>query len=742
MKNHALPIPIHGLFFLLFFITSCDGQVKTNTPNDSRNESGRPKMVRTQGSNQASSVSCGLQDKTGLLWFGTSGEGLYRYDPVKGEVINYLEKDGLCNNNILSILEDKSGNIWFGTSAGLCRYDPSASLNAGGKPFVSIPIAVTKERNLDPSTEKAPTNAQPDISSIMQDKTGKIWFGTGNDGVYCYDPAKGEFIHFLHNDGVINKSDLHLKAITAILEDRHGNIWFATWFEGLCRYDPAAGELSNFKPNGDVWFGAIFEDKSGSLWFGTRDHGAYRYDGKTFANFFADIPIFNACGVCAMTEDNAGNIWFATEFGNAAERENFGGVWRYNPSASLGGFIQMTNYTIKDGLRNNAVFSVTLDKTGKLWFGTRDMGLCSYDPSAAPSAGEKIFTDFSDRQSKDIRRIFEDQAGNLWFGTNGDGVCCYDPAAASRSDSKAFTYFTPKEGLGGTDVRCITADKNGTLWFGTNGGVSKFDGRHFTNFTVLEGLSSNDIWSLMIDKTGAIWVGTKEGACRYNPSTVPDGSKAFTSFSIPAAEQNDFSRPVSGTRLIWDIKEDRAGNIWFATNGAGAFRYDPASGGLSNVSKKDGLCNDYVNYILEDKKGKLWFATQHGGVSCYDPKALPEGSKSPSTVKAGFITFTPKEGVCGNSVWSMMEDKAGNIWFAANTLVYPATHSGRVCRYDGRTFTNFKDNEGLLTNNYVQSVFEDSKGVLWLGSVGGLCRFDPAQGEFINITKGWSLGVL
>ncbi|MBK6997090.1 MAG: hypothetical protein IPH31_20045 [Lewinellaceae bacterium] len=315
---------------LFIFLTSCNGQVKTNLPNGSNNEPktttlGQPKMIRTQGSNQFSSVSCGLQDKTGLLWFGTSGEGLYCYDPAKGGFVNYLEKDGLCNNNILSMLEDKTGNIWFGTSAGLCRYDPSASLSTGGKRFTSIPIAVIDEHNFYPSNEKAPANAQPDVWSIMQDKSGKIWFGTGNDGVYCYNPDKGEFTRFLHNDGIINNSDLQLKAITAILEDHQGNIWFATWFEGLCRYDPAAGDLSNFKPNGDVWFGAIFEDKTGSLWFGTRDHGAYRYDGKTFANFFADTPIFNACCVCAMAEDKAGNIWFATEFGNAAERGKF---WR------------------------------------------------------------------------------------------------------------------------------------------------------------------------------------------------------------------------------------------------------------------------------------------------------------------------------------------------------------------------------------------------------------------------------
>lgn len=723
--------PFYTLLFVFVFLTSCIGQVNPNLPkgqdsNPKTNTEGQPTIIRTQGSNQYGSVSCGLQDKAGYLWFGTSGEGIYRYDGQS--FTNFIEKDGLCSNNVIAILEDKAGYIWIGTSAGLCRYD--------GKTFTKVPISMDKEGSLSSPHENNLVNAQPDILSIMQDRTGKIWFGTGKDGVYCYDPAaqrgtggieEAYFTHFLQDDGVINKSGLRLFAIMSIVEDKKGNIWFTTWFEGLCCYDGKS--IVNYKPNGDVWFGSILEDRNGNLWFGTRDHGAYCYDGKTFTNFFADTKIFNGCWVCTMVEDNAGNIWFGTEFSDMGGREKFGGVWCYNPSTSLLlGSKSMTNLTMKDGLSNHSVFSITIDHSGKFWFGTRDMGLCSYD-------GKK-FTDFSDKGSKDIRHIFEDQAGNLWFGTNGDGVCRYNPSVTSTTDSKSFTYFTVKEGLSGKDVRCITEDKNGNLWFGTNGGVSKFDGKHFTNFTVQEGLSSNEIWSLLIDKTGTLWVGTLEGVCRYNTSTVAAGSKVFSPFPIPAAEQNDFSRPVSGTKIIWDMIEDRAGNIWFATNGRGAYRYDGKS--LSNISQQDGLCNDYVNCILEDKKGNLWFATQHGGVSRYDPSASRGGSKSQSAGQARFTTFTVKEGLCSNEVWKMFEDKTGNIWFAANSLVYPATHSGSTCRYDGKKFTSFTDNDGLLSKNYVQSIFEDRKGMLWLGSAGGLCRFEG--NSFINITKAWSLG--
>jgi len=346
------------------------------------------------------------------------------------------------------------------------------------------------------------------------------------------------------------------------------------------------------------------------------------------------------------------------------------------------------------------------------------MGLCRYDG--------KTFTDFSDKQSKDVRRIFEDRAGNLWFGTNGDGVYRYDPSAAHGA-SRSLSYYSTQEGLSGMDVRCIAEDKKGNLWFGTDAGVSEFDGKHFANFTMKESKTDNDTWSILIDRKGTVWVATTGGVFRCNASA--GGSKTFTPFPILAAVERDFSRWPAGTKLIWDIKEDRAGNIWFATNGRGVYRYDGKK--LSNISQKDGLCSNFVNSILEDRKGNLWFATQHEGVSRYDPSAA-------SGIGKPFTNFTYKDGLCSKEVWTMTQDKTGNIWLSAR---------GSLCRYDGRSFKDFTSLEGLQprafvqsVRNYVQNIFEDRKGTLWLGCSGGLYRFDGTS--ITNVTKEWTLGML
>ncbi|HEV7506172.1 MAG TPA: two-component regulator propeller domain-containing protein [Thermoanaerobaculia bacterium] len=339
---------------------------------------GQPKIIKTQGTSQYANVHCGLQDKAGNLWFGTTGEGVYRYDGKS--FTNFTEKDGLSSNDVWSIYEDKVGNLLFGTGDGVCRYDSSASLKTGSKTFTALRMTEASENNFDPinpgNSNRSPQSA---VWSILQDKAGNFWFGT-DEGVFRYNGTS--FTRFLHNGSVINNSGLHLKSISSIVEDKSGNIWFASWLrEGVCRYDGKT--LTSFKPNGDDMVHSILEDKNGNLWFGTRDHGACRYDEKNFTSF-ADVKIFSTSTVYSMAEDKSGKIWFATENGSGEEGED-GGVWRYDGKS-------FARFTKKEGLSHNGVFCVVEDKSGSLWFGTRGMGLCRYDG--------KNFTDFMEEKPR------------------------------------------------------------------------------------------------------------------------------------------------------------------------------------------------------------------------------------------------------------------------------------------------------------------------------------------------------
>jgi len=361
-------IQLYCLTILLAFFNSCNGQVKTQTPSNNHSEAKttpveQPKLIKSQGSQANGNVHCSLEDKAGNLWFGTTGSGVYRYD---GKLFfNYTTKDGLINNNVWSIMEDKSGNIWFGTTDGICRYD--------GKNIIpiSIPLSIRPITNNNYYTEWSTKNT---VWSMLQDKSGKIWFGTG-DGVYCYNGFN--FTRFLDNDGVINKDSLHLKMVDCILEDKNGNIWFASGMppgmEGVCRYDGKT--ITSAKPNGDSWISLIVEDKTGNLWFSGRAKGNFVYDGKNYKNFTEKDGIGNPKLV-----DRSGNIWFG-----GGERlstiENEGGIWCYDGKT-------FKNYNIIDGISKYAVFSMLQDRNGNIWFGTRNTGLYKFDG--------KTFTNYSE----------------------------------------------------------------------------------------------------------------------------------------------------------------------------------------------------------------------------------------------------------------------------------------------------------------------------------------------------------
>lgn len=147
--------------------------------------------------------------------------------------------------------------------------------------------------------------------------------------------------------------------------------------------------------------------------------------------------------------------------------------------------------------------------------------------------------------------------------------------------------------------------------------------------------------------------------------------------------------------IIRNLIQDRKGNIWIAAFD-GIFRYNGKS--FTNITGKVSSARFFS--VLEDRKGNLWFGSIGAGVYCYDGRS--------------FVNFTTKDGLAGNEVGCIYEDKAGNIWFG--------TGHG-VSYYDGRKFRNLTTNNGLPNNN-VNSIIEDKTGKFWFGTGGDACVYD------------------
>ncbi len=342
---------VYALLLMFVFCISCEGQSKQGPQKEKVDH---PKLIKTIGNPRYGNVQCGLQDKDGNLWFGTTQNGVYKYDGKSFR--QFLVADGLVSNNIWCLLEDKDGKIWIGTEAGLCRYD--------GKTFTAMEIPLPKA--LPPNKNR---NTH-EVFSIMQDKSGKLWFAT-IDGVYVYDEKS--FTLFIINEGGGGYMSSN-NNVEKILEDNSGNIWFGGRAnEGVYRYDGKS--VTNIKlddlfqngpkPKAHNWGWPQLQDKNGNIWF-TNWGGAYRYDGKSFTTF-TEKDGLSGDMVARIIEDKKGNIWF----GGA-------GLSRYDGKS-------FTGFTTKDGLPNLGVWEILQDKTGNLWVGTRETGLYLYD-------GEKFIT--------------------------------------------------------------------------------------------------------------------------------------------------------------------------------------------------------------------------------------------------------------------------------------------------------------------------------------------------------------
>jgi ligand-binding sensor domain-containing protein len=365
MTKYNIHKPIYSLLLALTFLTSCSGQTKTDFPKEKEVKSEtiskeQPKLIKTQGSNEYQSVMCGIQDKLGNLWFGTSEEGVYRYD---GKLFTqFTKKDGLSSNSVFSIMEDKDGSIWFGTTDGICRFD--------GKNIIPSPIPFSIRPVINNNNYYNEWCTKSTVWSMMQDKSGTIWFGTG-DGVYCYNGF--DFTRFLDNDGVINKDSLHLKLVSDILEDKNGIIWFASGmppgYEGFCRYDGKM--IETFKPKNEGWIRNVIESKNGNLLLATRHYGVWTYDGKSFTDYAQPKELIKPSLNCIL-EDKAGNLWVASDYGKDMG-DTLGGVWHSSLSTDNTSEKKFTK------IFNKEVYFMLEDKDNNIWFGTRAVGLYRFD---------------------------------------------------------------------------------------------------------------------------------------------------------------------------------------------------------------------------------------------------------------------------------------------------------------------------------------------------------------------------
>jgi ligand-binding sensor domain-containing protein/signal transduction histidine kinase len=190
--------------------------------------------------------------------------------------------------------------------------------------------------------------------------------------------------------------------------------------------------------------------------------------------------------------------------------------------------------------------------------------------------------------------------------------------------------------------------------------------------------------------------------------SVPPETKPAGLF-LPMQNFNTEEGLAQGT--VYGICEDRNGNLWLSTAGAGVSRYDGKS--FKTFTTAQGLIHNFISIVYNDKSGNIWFVSGAGGISKYD------GST--------FTNYTTKQGLPSNIVTAIIEDKNGYFWFGTQ---------GGLSRFDpsSKSFKNFFTKDGL-PNDLIVTLFEDYQGNIWVGCWdGGLTRFDPTKNSFYKFS--------
>lgn len=344
--------------------------------------------------------------------------------------------------------------------------------------------------------------------------------------------------------------------------------------------------------------------------------------------------------------------------------------------------------------------------------------------------------DKGDQIAAHIFDIFEDSNGNIWFGTSKKGVVKYNPNSTPK-DGNSLTYYNESNGLCGSSVANIAEDEQGNLWFGTHMDLCKYNGTEFKTLARKDGIpilgwgwkTMGAGWkSVRSNNDKSIWVNSHHGMFRCDDPTLPFDQLTFTEFIVP------MDTSVKGTycntpgKISLDL-EDRNGNLWFGTDGDGAYKYDGTA--FTHFSKADGLLTDNVTNITEDANGNIWFAC----VQALSPKRMNDGGVCMYDGKE-ITSFIDIDGLTENDIHTIYQDKSGNIWIGAKGVgVYRYDASEQPA--DDKKFTLYREPkevnfEDTFNTTGLQSILEDSKGNIWMGFSGGLFRLKGTS--IVNVT--------
>ncbi len=616
--------------------------------------------------------------------------------------------DGLSQSSVYDIIQDKSGFTWIATQDGLNRYDGTSFEIFRDEPFDTNSISSNYTDNL------------------ICDSKGRIWAGTANHGLNLYIPGKVGFQHFF--SGQVNGT-LASNIITCLYEDSQGTIWVGTG-NGLHRViETKIGNQIEFtfenislKTNpedsvSDKYINVITSDNDRRLWVGSYS-GLFKLELNDNIHKAPETVWFSKknnriinFAVFSITIDKSGRVWTAGR--NGIDIISY-------PGESIRHISALENN--QTGMAGNQVTSLLTASNGDVWVGYNDQGVQvvrnRYPAAPIPDTIKferiSLVTPLNTLTKGNAISFWEDRItkGLIWVGFNAGGAVRLIPV------TKNFvTNNLAASPLSSPFVTCLLKQDRDEIWIGTPTGLLNYNrtsNKYETFFPVESGEkygNENYINGIVLTSRGNVVIGSGN---RLFIVEKKNGTKTYKPISIPdEVDGNSLRTLVSGTN-------ERV----FVVSRYAIYEFNPASELFTKViritdQKKLGDKSFYMSSFFMDHAGNYWVGTSNG-LDYYPKKALAD---TPDLSRPVSYFHNPKDtnSLRNQNILCIAEDKEHNMWLGTmNGLTRVFIENGE------KKFQNFSTRNGLK-NNVIYAIVPDSKtGHLWLSTNNGLTEFDPS----------------
>ncbi len=498
-----------------------------------------------------------------------------------------------------------------------------------------------------------------------------------------------------------SKSGLSQNTVNAILQDAKGFIWIAT-SDGLARFDGinfkrySVKEYPALKSNRII---TICQAPNDGIFVTTESGDVLLYDGKAFNDLTQtlnprkqiiwNIVIRDANEVYLLGSD--GLFYFSGQelkkinlrnSGSIEAAEHLDRIYLISPDSLL--VADGINFYIYNKDRLTAKVHYGVHHTNHIETLTRD-----YKGNFLFTKADEIF----------VSRTFEGLANpeSVYPGIKAYRVYSSDNCLFVTTHSSGFFKISDNgiekildNSVLGEHTGVILLDSEGLLWIGTPvNGAFQLKQKYLYQLDKSYGIKEKNTYAMFRDSKNRIWIGQNQGLQEISDN------KIFLHTDRNGLYNN----------CIWGITEDKSGNIWFATNGAGLFRYDGKKfHHIELESYKESGINFFSAY--RDSKGTLWFGSENT-ISRY--------------INEKFELFHHKNNTRQNPFRNILEDENGKMWFASDLGLYS---------FEGTNLIPAKDVDAPLS----RTLYQDKKKRLWVGTYGYGIRV-LFNGKFVSINE-------